>query len=359
MKRILLYTLLYIYIGLLTAPAVVAQPRFTSHTETIDLGQVEWKHPVRTSYTVTNTGDAPLVITAVEPDCACTVSRWTSTIAPGKQGSIEVEFDAGLLGYFQKSLAVYTNAEPHLFYLYFEGQVVRELEDYTRTHPFRMDNIRIDKEWLDFGDVQPGGRSTLSLDLVNLSDRYYEPVLMHLPPYLEAEAEPSVLKPGQRGTMKITLHADRFKQPGYVRTSVYLSRFMGDKVGRANEIPVSFILLPDFSTVSGYEQRNPPVVQLSESVLDVSAVLANKKKATHDVTLTNTGSSPLRIERLQVFGAAVSARLKRSTLQPGESTRLRVTVHKRRLDGTRRDLRLLLMTNDPARPKVTLTINVE
>lgn len=46
-----------------TALTAVAQPRFTSNTETYDFGQIEWKHPVTVQYSITNTGNQPLVLT--------------------------------------------------------------------------------------------------------------------------------------------------------------------------------------------------------------------------------------------------------------------------------------------------------
>lgn len=79
MKRILI-TLYVLASVVLTA---VAQARFTSNTEMYSFGQIEWKHPVTVQYTITNTGDQPLVLTEVEPDCACSVAQWTKTpIAP-------------------------------------------------------------------------------------------------------------------------------------------------------------------------------------------------------------------------------------------------------------------------------------
>ena len=69
MKRILI-TLYVLASVVLTA---VAQARFTSNTEMYSFGQIEWKHPVTVQYTITNTGDQPLVLTEVEPDCACSV----------------------------------------------------------------------------------------------------------------------------------------------------------------------------------------------------------------------------------------------------------------------------------------------
>lgn len=69
MKRILI-TLYVLASVVLTA---VAQARFTSNTEMYSFSKIEWKHPVTVQYTITNTGDQPLVLTEVEPDCACSV----------------------------------------------------------------------------------------------------------------------------------------------------------------------------------------------------------------------------------------------------------------------------------------------
>ena len=299
-----------------TALTAVAQPRFTSNTETYDFGQIEWKHPVTVQYSITNTGDRPLVLTEVEPDCACSVAQWTKTpIAPGAKGTVNVTFDAEALGHFNKSVAIYCNAQPHLVYLKFNGEVVREIKDFTKTHPYLIGQIRIDKNSLDFPDVQAGEKPVMHIGVVNLSDRPYEPV--------------------------------------------YLARFGGDKVGDENEIPVSAILLPDFSGMSDTEKANAPVVNLSIKDIDMSTALAKKSKARQDIVITNTGRSPLQISKLQVFHPAVGAGLKKSVLKPGESTRLRVTVVKRNIGKKRRHLRLLMITNDPMQPKVEINIKAK
>ena len=147
-----------------TALTAVAQPRFTSNTETYDFGQIEWKHPVTVQYSITNTGDRPLVLTEVEPDCACSVAQWTKTpIVPGAKGTVNVTFDAEALGHFNKSVAIYCNAQPHLVYLKFNGEVVREIKDFTKTHPYLIGQIRIDKNSLDFPDVQAGEKPVMHI----------------------------------------------------------------------------------------------------------------------------------------------------------------------------------------------------
>lgn len=353
MKRIL--TVLYAFVA--TVSVAVAQPRFSSNTETHSFGQIEWKHPVTAQYTVTNTGDRPLVLTDVEPDCACTVAQWTKTpIAPGAKGTISVTFDAKALGHFQKSVAIYCNAQPHLVYLKFDGEVVQEIKDFTKTHPYLIGQIRIDKNSLDFPDMQEGEHPVMHIGVVNLSDRPYEPVLMHLPTYLQASAEPAVLQKGEKGIITLTLNSEKLTDFGLTQASVYLSRFSGDKVGEENEIPVSAILLPDFSELSEAEKANAPAISLSAKDIDLSPVLAKKSKARQDIIVTNTGRSPLLISKLQVFHPAVGVSLKKGVLQPGESTRLRVTVEKKNIGKKRRHLRLLMITNDPVQPKVEINI---
>ena len=103
----------------------------------------------------------------------------------------------------------------------------------------------------------------IHIGVVNLSDRPYEPVLMHLPPYLQTKVEPNVLQKGEKGVITLTLNSERLTGLGLTQTSVYLSRFSGDKVGDENEIPVSAILLPDFSGMTEVEKANAPAISLS------------------------------------------------------------------------------------------------
>lgn len=356
MKRI--FTTLYILAAV--ALTAIAQPRFASNTEMHNFGQVEWKHSATAQYTITNTGDQPLVLTEVEPDCACSVAQWTQTpIQPGEKGTISVTFDAEALGRFQKSVAIYTNAQPHLVYLKFNGEVVQKITDFTKAHPYLIGQIRIDKNNLDFPDMQHGEQSVMQISVVNLSDRPYEPVLMHLPPYLQMEKAPNVLQKGEKGLITLTLDSEKLTDFGLTQTSVYLARFAGDKVGEENEIPVSAILLPDFSGMTDAEKANAPVINLSSKDLDMAPMLTKKTKARQDITITNQGRAPLQISKLQVFHPAVGVSLKKSVLQPGESTRLRVTVEKKNIGKTRRHLRLLMITNDPTQPKVEINIKAK
>lgn len=337
--------------------AAIAQPRFIPNTETQKVGQVEWKHPLTVKYSITNGGDQPLVLTDVQPDCDCTAVKWTETpIAPNGKGEIDVTFDASILGTFDKGVAVYTNAEPHVAYLRFTGQVMMEIKDYTRTHPYKFGDVRIDTTEVSFSDVQQGTYPTLRIGVANEGDRPYEPVLMHLPSYMTQKAEPAVLQPYEHGEIVLTLESDLLDDYGLTQGSVYLSRFQGDVVGQDNEVPLSVVLLPDFSSLSPEVKSRLPVIDLATQEVDLSAQLAKKTSAKQDIMVGNRGQSPLMILKVQVFNSAVGVDLKKNVLEPGETTKMRISVNKRAIDRDRRHLRVLLITNDIQHPKVEINI---
>ena len=339
MKR----SLLSIFFLLIVTLAAVAQPRISSNKETHNFGQIEWKRPVTVEYTITNTGNQPLVLTNVTTSCACAVADWTKEpIAPGAKGIVKASFDAKALGRFEKSVGIYSNATPNLVYL--------------KTHPFAIGNIRIDRDEFAFPDVYRGQQPTMMFSIANLSDRPYEPVLMHLPPYLKMEAEPKVLLKGKKGTVKLTLDASQLNDYGLTQTSVYLSRFAGDKVSEDNEIPVSAILLPDFSRMTAKDSLDAPAIRISETNIDLSVPLIKKKKASYNILIANAGKTPLVISKLQVFNSSVGVSLKKTVLPPDGMTKLKVTIRKRDVGNKKHHLRILMITNDPLNPKVEINI---
>ena len=355
MKRFLIIIAMLLLVG----ARAFCQPRFSSSTETFQLGKIEWKHPARVQYSITNTGTEPLVLSDVEPDCDCTVAEWTQTpIAPGEKGMVTVTYDAETLGYFRKSVAVWMNAEPHLTYLHFAGQVVTEVKDFGRTHPYEIGELRLDTTTIDFPEVYLGDRPVFHMSIANTSLEPYEPVLMHLPQFLTMEASSNMLQPGEKCDVEITLNTELLPDYGLTQVPVYLSRFMGDKVSEENEIPVSVVLLPDFSHLTDAQRAQAPVISLSATQLDMSAALATKTKAHQDIMVTNQGKSALQIGKLQVFNSSVSTSMKKGTLQPGESVRLRVTVNKKQMNRSRTRMRLLIICNDPEHPMTTVEIKV-
>ena len=65
------------------------------------------------------------------------------------------------------------------------------------------------------------------------------------------------------------------------------------------------------------------------------------------------------MKSLQVYHPSLNVSLGESTLEPGESTRLRVTVVRKFLKRSKSRLRILLITTDPVNPKAILEVKTD
>lgn len=73
-------------------------------------GQVTQGKPAKVTFKFTNTGDEPLVITAVSPSCGCTTPTYTKDpVLPGEEGFVTAEYNAANAGAFSKTIAVTSN----------------------------------------------------------------------------------------------------------------------------------------------------------------------------------------------------------------------------------------------------------
>jgi hypothetical protein len=348
---------IFIYGILFASTTVFAQPRISSNTERVNLNRIEWKRPVKVEYTITNTGDKPLVMNKVITSCACTVAEWTTDpIAPGQKGKVVATFDAQQLGRFEKDVCIYSNANPNLVYLTFGGEVVSQVNDVSSSHPFKIGNIAIDKTSIEFPDAHRGDQLTATLDIVNQSDRPYEPILMHLPSSITMKSSSNMLLKGQRGIIKLTLDTKQINDVGETNNSIYLSRFNGDKISPENEIPISVVILPDFSGMTASDKVKAPIIQLSDTVFDVTNDIKEKSKLTKEIVIGNKGLSPLVITKVQVFNSALGVSLKKRIIQPGETTSLKINIHSHSLKNDKNKTHILIICDDPVNPKKDINI---
>ena len=354
MKQILIAILLWT-VGCLVG---LAQPKATFDKKVHEFGVVLWKHPATATFTIKNDGDKPLVISNVTTSCGCTVADWTKTpIAPGATGTVFSTFDAKALGHFYKDIGVYCNAADRPIYLMIQGEVSADPKNYTLTHPFEIGAIRLNKDAIEFDDANKGDKPTMEILVANTTNEVYAPVLMHLPPYMEAVAVPERIGKKGTGKIKVTLDTDKLPKFGLTTATVYLSRFPGDKVGEENAIPVSAVLLPDFSHISQQQRLNPPAVELSTEELTLPSLAENEKKS-QKIVVKNVGKSDLEITDLQVFNSALGVQLKKRVLKPGASTKMKITAYGKYLKKVKGTPRVLMITNDPNCPKIIVKVNV-
>ena len=122
-----LFTLLLVSLLSLNTYAQDTAAKIEFKEDTVDYGKIEnGSNGVRT-FTFTNTGNAPLVITNVKSSCGCTVPKKpTAPIAPGEKGEIEVKYDTKRTGFIRKTITVTSNAtnvKNGVSYLKIKGEI--------------------------------------------------------------------------------------------------------------------------------------------------------------------------------------------------------------------------------------------
>lgn len=336
-----------------------AQPRFVPDTDIKKVGEVQFQTPRHFSLGFTNKGDKPLQIRMVKASCGCLdVAYPKAPIAAGSRGEIALTFDAKLLGTFYKEVEVLTNASDEPTYIAIQGTVVTEVHDYSDEFPIDLGNVRLMTNIVEFEDVNLGDQPTAELRLLNTDRTAFRPELMHLPPYLSAKCEPEDIPAGKAGSIRLTLDSEKLGGLGLHQTSIYLSRYQGDKIGETNEILVSAILLPSFADMSDEALANAPELEVSESSVEMEAV-SGKKAVSHNIILTNTGKSDLHIQQVQVFNKAIGVKIGNSTIRPGKSTKLKITVTARYLHKSKGRMRVMLISDAPRQAKQYINVDVK
>lgn len=90
-----------------------------------DFGTIKEGQVVEYTYTVKNTGEAPLIIQNAQPSCGCTAPDWTKTPIPvGGSGFVKAKFDSnGKPNIQNKSITVTANTWPKQTVLRFKAMV--------------------------------------------------------------------------------------------------------------------------------------------------------------------------------------------------------------------------------------------
>ena len=97
----------------------------TFDAETMDYGTIMQNSNGKRTFTFTNNGSAPLIISDVKSSCGCTVPSFSKTpIAPNTTGVITVNYDTKKVGTFSKTITVTSNATEVTTILKVKGNVV-------------------------------------------------------------------------------------------------------------------------------------------------------------------------------------------------------------------------------------------
>ena len=348
-----------IILGLCMASLVALAQKVQIIKQTVNVGKTGFEMPVTATFELKNKGSRHLTITSVKPDCGCTKVEYPrKSIGNGETFTVKMTYDARMLGHFRKQAAVYLRGSQKPVWLAMEGVVVEEWTDYSKMYPYAFGNILANVDNAEFDDVKKGDHPEMVINIINNGGETVVPNMLHLPPYLTAFSIPEKLEPGKSGKLTLTLNSQHLNNFGLTQTSIYLAEQLSDKVSNETEFPVSVVLLPNATLFEGKNKQYAPRLELSADSLTLGMVgKKNIKKGV--ITLTNKGRLALKISSLQMFTKGMKVTLNKRELQPGESTKLQVSIDRDEVQKARQRPRVLMITNDPDHSKMVIKVGVK
>ncbi|MDE6396277.1 MAG: DUF1573 domain-containing protein [Muribaculaceae bacterium] len=305
------------------------------------------------SFRFINTGDAPLVVTGARANCGCTTPKFPrEAIAPGDTASIEVTYDPeGRPGRFVKKVYVDTNTEPARSTLTIRGTVIGAPASLTGRYPVEAGSLRLAHPAALLGVIEKGHVKSVFEGAYNASTDTLAPIVTDVPRWLEVKTVPARVAPGEQVSFDFFVHADRIDAWDIVTDTVTV---IPDPASEFRyRMPVVVTVNEDFSSLTDRQIAEAPVAKetyTGGSMLDLTGGQAT-------ITLTNSGKSPLIVRRIYSADKSIEidAKANGKTVRPGKKLEIAVRL---RAGGDRVPHRavILLVTNDPLNPKISIPV---
>ncbi|KAF0153506.1 MAG: hypothetical protein FD143_38 [Ignavibacteria bacterium] len=218
------FVVLFILISFGNYLAQFNEPRISAKKTLHDFGTVVEGQVVSTSFEITNTGSADLMINNVQASCGCTAAQPDKrTLKPGEKTSIKVEFDsANRLGPQDKSVYVMTNdpKKPNLL-LRFTCVIVQKTE--SKPVEVKVPKLKLSKYQHNFGNVEEGKLVDVKIAMQNIGNAVLEIQDVKTTCGCTAALVSSKkLKPGEKGNIRIELDSSN-RDGAFTRTVIIYS----------------------------------------------------------------------------------------------------------------------------------------
>lgn len=319
-------------------------------TFSIDMKSVSCK------FKFTNIGNAPLVIVRATASCGCTKPVYPEEpIGPGKSGEIEVTYHADQAGAFQKSVTIYSSAEPARVTLIVRGTVMESRESRNAAYPYQMGHLLLKGTHIPFYNMSNTQVKTERIRVANDAD---EPLTLHfaeVPDDLIVTTLPSEIPAQGEGEIIVTCKPALVKDWGLRNDQFYIKFDKNEKIDPSNRITTSVDIREDFGEMSGEELLKAPVVSLSEQKFDFDRI-TGRKSVEKTIQVTNTGKSTLVIRKIDPVANFTTVEISKRSIPVGKSAELTVTVDPAKIPDGVLNSRITLISNAPASPVMNIRV---
>ncbi|MCD8185094.1 MAG: DUF1573 domain-containing protein [Rikenellaceae bacterium] len=332
-----------------------------------DFGKIqEADGPVSFTFTFTNTSRTLFLIEFVSVSCGCTTPEYSKEpVLPGKTGQIKVTYNPlGRPGVFNTPVIVTSNERRDQVTLTIKGEVVPKPKTIQDQFPTVLsDNgLFAATNNLIFGYLEQGNQKIQSLEIYNNGTKPMRlearltPESRAWEPLCTIEIIPALLQPQERGTIRFTYDLRQSDSYGLLATAFVVTI---DGQQTSKPIAAYATATDDFSQWTEEELNQAPKAFFSAQFHHFGTAPRNRN-LTREFQIRNDGNSPLVIRKVTANGPNITYALPQTSLAPGESTTLRVTL-KTSDQSERMSESLSIVVNDPDRPmrEIRLGANVE
>jgi hypothetical protein len=331
----------------------LAEPVFFK-SKTYDFGEVlESAGAVDYEFTFTNLANRPMRILNVQASCGCTTPGWTKeTVAASGSGFIKVSFDPkGKPGYFSKTLTVTTDIDKNPIVLTIKGNVVDKKRP-TDELKMALGNLRLKSNSLTLGKVYVNKPAiTHEIKIQNAGTEVLTIKRANSPEYIKL-ATPVMLKAGETGLLSLNYDAKALNRYGFIADKIELITNEPDSV---KTLSVYATVEEYFPTLSAAELTKAPVLLASNYALDFGRIQAGTKREL-TATIQNKGKQQLVIREVQSNCTCVTTTWDKASLQPGETTSIKILLDTQGRAGTQ-NKSITIYSTDPRNPVQRITIS--
>lgn len=328
--------------------------------ETFDFGKIkEADGPVNHVFVFTNTGSVPLIIQNAQPSCGCTTPDWTKQpVMPGAKGFIKATFDpSGRPGTFDKNVTVYSNADRPNITLKFSGVVIPKPLTMQDEYKFTIGDLRLSNSYISFGKITPTAKRDTTVNIINAGKEPLTIKFYGYPNSLKVTAIPEILKPNQKGIVKISYDASKKNDWGFLID--YLNFSLNNKMDMAYKITLSATLQEDFSRSTKAQLDEAPKITFENVNFNFGSIKGGQK-ATYEYKFKNEGKSVLSIRKIITSCGCTTTSAKQMTIKPGQSSSISIVFDSSGKKGSQNKT-VTVISNDPKNSNILLWIkgNVE
>ena len=182
-----------VFVSGVSGQAAPAAPRLQYAGQTHDFGKVKPTDALTHDFLFTNTGNAVLELTDVQPGCGCTtMGAWDRKVEPGRTGRIPIQFNPGSFsGAVSKPITVTCNdPAQRTSYLQVQATVWRPVD--------------IQPQYLSFIRIE--GETTNETKTARIVSNVETPLTLETPRVLNPafHAELKTVRPGQEFELRVT-----------------------------------------------------------------------------------------------------------------------------------------------------------